>query len=100
MPKHPDIISISAPVAIKAAEGESDGPAKFSVEAYTGGAMTLAGWDAPVVVDLDGMEFGNSIVANLDHDRTKRVGNVTRKTIQNGRLTLDGVASAATESQP
>ena len=66
------IIAMSAPVTITAADkgddGQPKGPPKFEVVAYTGGAMTLAGWELPVVVDLDGMSFGKSIVANLDHD--------------------------------
>lgn len=99
--KTPTICMEGAEVAIKAAEGEGESkkPAKFEVVAYTGGAMSLAGYELPVVVDLDGMKFGNSLVANLDHDRTKRVGNVTGKMIQDGQLVLSGVASAATESR-
>ena len=94
-----DIICEAAEVQIIAAEGESSGPAKFNVVAYTGGAMSISGWDLPVVIDLDGLQFGKSLVANLDHDRTKRVGNVTSKMVNSGTLVLGGVASAATESR-
>jgi len=101
--KIPKLIAMSAPVAIQAAETDADGnpkgPPTFSVVAYTGGAMQLAGWDRPVVVDLDGLSFGKSLVANLDHDATKRVGNVTAKAIKDGQLVLDGKASAATEAR-
>lgn len=87
-----------APVTILAAEGEGDakGPRKFSVTAYTGGAMKPAGFDLPLVVDLAGMTFGNSLIANLDHDRSLRVGHVTSKSKEGGRLTLSGVVSAMT----
>ena len=92
-------LQLTAPIKIQAAEGENGGPPTFEVVAYTGAALQLGGWDRPVVVDLDGMSFGNSLVANLDHDRTKRVGHVTAKQIQNGQLTLAGAASAATEAR-
>ncbi len=93
------IIAMTADVAIEAAAADSKSPPKFSVVAYTGGAMTLNGWDLPVVVDLTGMEPGKSLVANLDHDSSKRVGNVTAADIAESTLTLTGTASAATESR-
>lgn len=79
------------------AEGEKKGPPKFSVVAYTGVAMDIAGYDVPIVVDLDGMEFGNSIKANLDHVSAQRVGHVTERDKSNGQLKLSGVASARTQ---
>jgi hypothetical protein len=100
MTKKPSLICMSAPVAIKAAEGDdSSKPPSFEVVAYTGGAINLGGWDAPLVVDLAGMKFGNSLVANLDHEPSKRVGNVTSKMIDDHQLVLSGTASAATESR-
>jgi hypothetical protein len=102
MPKPKDnqqVIAIAAPITITAAEGEgTSDPPSFDVVAYTGGPLTLAGWDAPVVVDLKGISFGNSLVANLDHDRSKRVGHVTATTKADGQLTLSGKVSAATDS--
>ena len=95
-----DLLCMMGEVSIMAANGEPSGPPEFEVVAYTGGAMTLAGWDQPIVIDLEGMSFGNSLVANLDHDSSKRVGNVTSQTITDGRLVLSGVASAATEIEP
>ena len=92
------LIALSADVQIQAAEGDKK-QATFSVIAYTGGALEIAGWDQPVVVDLGGMSFGKSLVANLDHDSSKRVGNVTASTIENGQLVLSGTASAATAAR-
>lgn len=92
------LIGMTGDVQIQAAAGEGKQPT-FSVLAYTGGPMTLAYYDLPVVVDLAGMEFGRQLVANLDHDRTQRVGNVTGKTIADGQLTLTGIASAATAAR-
>jgi hypothetical protein len=89
------IIAFEAPVTIKAAEAEGGkGPAKFNVVAYTGQAMRLKGWEHPVVVDIEGMEFSETLTANLDHDPTKRVGHVTEATKHDGKVLLAGAASA------
>ena len=94
------VIALSAPVTIPAGEGEGEkkGPAKFSTTFYTGGALNIEGWDLPVVVDLAGLGRGNVLVANLDHDRTKRVGNFD---VANDGKTLvaNGLASAATAAR-
>lgn len=94
------IIAISAPVTITAgeAEGESTGPAKFETTFYTGGTMNIAGYDLPVVVDLAGLSQGNVLVANLDHDSSKRVGNFD---VANDGKTLKafGKATAATPAR-
>ena len=96
---HP-VIGMLAEVAITAAEGDAaSGPKKFDVLAYTGGALTVRGYDRPVVVDLEGMTFGKSLIANLDHDSTKRVGHVTATHKQNGQLRFEGLASAATAAR-
>ncbi len=92
------IIGMSAPVTIEASEGESSEPASFSSTFYTGGALEIAGWDLPVVVDLAGLEVANVLVANLDHDQTKRVGNFA--VINDGRsLVANGKATAATAAR-
>lgn len=71
------IIAISAPVTISAAKGDGDGKSQptFETTFYTGGKLEIAGWDLPVVIDLEGLQQGNVLVANLDHDNTQRVGN-------------------------
>jgi len=94
------LIAIACPVQIKAAEGDGDskGPPSFSVVAYTGGALSLGNFGAPVVVDVKGISFAKSLIANLDHDRTKRVGHVTETSKADGQLTLGGKVSAATEA--
>lgn len=95
----PSVLSIASDVTITAQhdeEGKATGPPRFEVVAYTGGPMKLGGFELPLVVDLEGMSFGKSLVANLDHDRSKRVGNITTKAIKGGQLVLAGTASAAT----
>lgn len=99
--KLPDkIIAIGAPVAVSAAasDGETKGPRSFSSTFYTGGALSISGWDLPVVVDLAGLKAGKVLVANLDHDSTKRVGNF--ELVNDGtQLIANGKANAATASR-
>jgi hypothetical protein len=98
--KPKQVIAMSAPVTITAAEseGEAKGPAKFDATFYTGGALEINGWDLPVVVDLSGLSNGNVLVANLDHDSTKRVGNFS---VSNDGKTLvaHGTATAKTAAR-
>jgi hypothetical protein len=98
MAKHA-IVGMSAPVTIQAAEGDAaTGPKAFSSTFYTGGALNISGWDMPVVVDLAGLKAGKVLVANLDHDATKRVGNFDL--VNDGsQLVANGKATAATASR-
>lgn len=94
-------IGMSAEVTIEAAaiEGaDAKGPKRFTSVFYTGGLVTVKGWDQPVVIDLAGVEQGNVLVANLDHDKTKRVGNFD-VTNDGRQLVASGTASAATPSR-
>jgi hypothetical protein len=96
----PKLIAMSAPVQIEAGatEGEKQGPPKFTAEFYTGGALEVNGWDLPVVIDLAGLENGKVLVANLDHDSSKRVGNFA--VANDGKsLVANGTASARTPAR-
>ncbi len=86
----------SREVNIKAAKGDDppDTPATFSVLAYSGGLLYVDDFDLPVVVDLKGLKFHKNLIANLDHDDTKRVGHVTDAKNDGKTLELTGVASA------
>lgn len=88
-------IQFDAIAKIKAAR---KGPASFDVLFYTGGPLQISGWDLPVVIDLAGLENGNVLVANLDHDPKQRVGNFT---VDNDgrRLRAKGQATAATQAR-
>lgn len=99
MPNPKSIIALDAPVTIQAAEGDSaKGPRTFSSVFYTGGPLSIAGWDLPVVVDLAGLKASKVLVANLDHDSTKRVGNF--ELVNDGRqLVANGKANAATAAR-
>jgi hypothetical protein len=97
MSKH-QIIAMASPVEIKAAEGESTGPKSFSSTFYTGGPLVVSGWDLPVVVDLAGLKAGKVLVANLDHEPSKRVGNF--ELVNDGsQLIANGKANAATAAR-
>lgn len=99
MPTKKKLIALSAPVTITAEAADGADVAttpSFSVVAYNGGPLELAYWDMPVVIDLAGLSFSRNVVANLDHDSTRRVGHVTDKSKSDGKVTLSGVFSAAT----
>lgn len=99
-----NIFAISAPVTITAGETveangkTTSGPAKFASTFYTGGKLDIAGWDAPVVVDLAALSEAKVLVANLDHDQTKRVGNFS---VANDKRSLvaSGTATAKTAAR-
>jgi hypothetical protein len=94
------IIAMSAPVAIEAAQadGEKKSPAKFVSTFYTGGMLNIANWDLPVVIDLAGLTNSKVLVANLDHDASKRVGNFS--VANDGRsLVANGTATAHTAAR-
>jgi hypothetical protein len=94
------IIAIASAVSIQAAaEGEEQkGPRTFSSTFYTGGPLQVAGWDMPVVIDLAGLKASKVLVANLDHDSSKRVGNFDL--VNDGsQLVANGKANAATAAR-
>lgn len=68
-------------INLLAADSLNDGkPAlrKFSMTAYTGGAMQLAGWQHPVVVDLAGLKVARKSRPILkDHNRSSIVGHTS-----------------------
>ncbi|TWU61979.1 hypothetical protein [Crateriforma conspicua] len=76
-------------------EGD-DKPAlrKFSMVAYTGGAMRLGGWPYPVVVDLAGLRVTRKSRPILkDHDRGSIVGHTDDIKISDRSLEVAGVIS-------
>lgn len=92
--KPAEAICFSAALEILAAEAEGKGPRKFTILAYTGGPLQVANWSLPVVVDLAGLGYAKSIVANKDHDQKARVGHIVDKTNDGKSLVLAGVVSA------
>ena len=84
-------------INLQAAEAAEEGkPAlrKFSMVAYTGGAMRLGGWPYPVVVDLAGMRVTRKSRPILkDHDRSSIVGHTDDIMVGDSRLEVAGVIS-------
>ena len=68
----------------------------FSMTAYTGGAMSVRGWDAPVVVDLAGLQWtAKSRPILKDHSPSMPIGHTTAIRVVDGRLVVEGVISGA-----
>jgi len=95
-------LNLSAPVAgwIEASESNTENPLRrFSMVAYTGGPMTLAGWAHPVVVDLSGMQIAGGAVKSRpilkDHNRSLIVGHTESIRIEGNQLLVSGVISGA-----
>ncbi len=71
-PENPELNLLAASVDLEAASAEADAQKlrRFTMTAYTGGAMQLAGWRYPVVVDLEGLQIGRQRrPILLDHQR-------------------------------
>jgi hypothetical protein len=96
MANHHNIIGIESSVEIQAADADAPkGPRSFISTIYTGGPVEVNGWDLPVVIDLAGLKTSKVLVANLDHEDGKRVGNF--EVANDGKtLIANGKASAAT----
>ena len=70
---------------------------RFSMVAYTGGAMKIAGWRFPVVVDLAGLGIpSQNRPIRFGHDANSGVGHSDSIRITEGRLTAAGVVSRDT----
>lgn len=84
-------------IHLQAAETAEEGKPslrKFSMVAYTGGAMRLGGWPYPVVVDLAGMKVTRKARPILkDHDRGSIVGHTDDIVVGENRLEVAGVIS-------
>ena len=94
-------LQLCAPVGewanIEAAAGADAAPLRrFSMVAYTGGAMALAGWPNPVVVDLAGLQISaRSRPILKDHNRSLIVGHTDSVAVQGSNLLVTGVISGA-----
>jgi hypothetical protein len=101
----PRTLNLCAPVEgwIEAAPPTGDGQAatlrRFSMTAYTGGPMMLAGWPHPVVVDLAGLQVAGGGTKSRpilkDHNRSLIVGHTDAVRIEGSQLLVSGVISGA-----
>ncbi len=88
-------------ITVEAAEaGEGDGMPKlprFSMVAYTGGPMRIAGWRFPVVVDLAGLSIpSQSRPIRFGHDMASGVGHTDAICVEDGSLLATGLVSRDT----
>ena len=78
------------------ADGDRPQPRRFQMVAYTGGAMRLAGWAHPVVVDLAGMQVSAKSRPILkDHNPSLIVGHTESVLVECSSLHIAGVISGA-----
>src|SRR5688572_13595866 len=69
-PRELNLLASAIELEAAAPEGEPNKLRRFSMTAYTGGPMQLAGWRYPVVVDLQGLQVGGQRrPILLDHTR-------------------------------
>ena len=101
----PEWLTADAPAAREAAApAERAAPTaavpilpRFSLVAYTGGPMRLAGWRHPVVVDLTGLSVPSQHrPIRLGHDPSLGVGHTDAIRIDSGKLLATGVVSRDT----
>jgi hypothetical protein len=74
------------------------GQRSFEIVAYTGCAIDQPWWDAPVVIDLDGLDLGDGVMPILDdHNPTRGcvVGQSASAGVEKGQLVLRGAMMGA-----
>jgi phage major head subunit gpT-like protein len=85
---------VASSVELEAAgEGDAQQLRRFTMTAYTGGAMQLVGWRYPVVVDLQGLAVGRQRrPILLDHTRDVDfvMGQTDSVAVMNGQLVVAG----------
>jgi hypothetical protein len=93
-------LQLVAPLDIQAA-GDKKGPPTFSLVAYSGEPMKVAGFIDPVIIDLQGATFDRNVTPVIqDHDTTKRIGHTTAQRIDQSGIHASGlVSSTSPEAQ-
>ncbi len=99
---NPKQLELTATMQIDmAAESAGASPAlpRFSMIAYTGGMMRIAGWRYPVVVDLAGLAIpSQNRPVRFGHDANTGVGHTDSIRLENGRLVAAGLVSRDTSA--
>jgi len=90
-------VTMTATPTIEAVGGETGDLPRFSMVAYTGGTMRIAGFPHEVVVDLAGLEIpSQNLPIRLDHERRQGVGHTQRIAVDQGQLVAEGLISRDT----
>ena len=83
--------------AAMGADGKPAGLPRFSMIAYTGGPMRIAGWRYPVVVDLAGLAIpSQNRPIRMGHDAAAGVGHTDSIHLDAGQLVATGIVSRDT----
>jgi phage major head subunit gpT-like protein len=75
------------------ADGKKAGPRKFTMTAYTGGAMQVGAFSSPIVVDFAGLDAGNSarpILIDHENDLEHLLGQTDSIEVKDGKLMVAG----------
>ncbi len=92
----PESITFKCPLTIQA-KGDDKSVPSFSMVAYTGGVMKIAGFGHPVVVDLEGLAIEReNLPIRLDHNPRQGVGHTVSVGIEDGRVVAEGLISRDT----
>lgn len=93
----PGGISIEAAGDVAAGDNGKAKLPRFSMVAYTGGPMRIAGWRYPVIVDLAGLAIpSQSRPIRFGHDAAAGVGHTDIIAVADGQLIAAGVVSRDT----
>ena len=95
----PGAVTIEASAEVSA-DGKPKLP-RFNMVAYTGGAMRIAGWRYPVVVDLAGLAIPSQArPIRFSHDPASGVGHSDAIRVEDGKLVAAGVVSRVQSTLP
>lgn len=90
-------ISLYAPITIQAA-ADDKGPAKFSMTAYTGVPMWVAGFGDPIIINLKGFDVSRQSRPVLkQHNPDQVAGHTTSIRIEGNQVLVEGVFSASND---
>lgn len=78
---------------IKAAEADPNKPKRFTMTAYTGGELRVAGYYLPVVIDLAGLKAAAPLPMLLNHSLEQIVGHADEVDVSASAVKLGGVIS-------
>jgi hypothetical protein len=98
--KPPEQLELTAAMEIDITADASDGKSplpRFTMVAYTGGPMRVAGWRYPVVMDLAGLAIpSQNRPIRFGHDANSGVGHSDSIAVRDGRLIAAGMVSRDT----
>jgi len=101
-PAPPKNFTLTAQLNVTAGADAGEGKVKlprFSMVAYTGGMMRIAGWRHPVIVDLAGLAIpAQARPIRYEHDPKAGVGHSESIRVESGHLVAAGVISRNTEA--